>query len=92
MLKHLPTIQTVAFLLGWSRDRMETAKAVLAFADRLSETRGDPNTVIYLKESLRLLQKAIAGQPERKAAGPLRIGIDRLVSEGVTFGNPAPGP
>jgi hypothetical protein len=56
---------------------METAKAVLAFADRLSETRGDPNTVIYLKESLRLLQKAIAGQPERKAAGPLRIGIDR---------------
>jgi len=56
---------------------MEAAQAVLAFADKLSETRGDANTVLYLKECLRLLQKAIAGQPERKAGGPFRIGIDR---------------
>jgi hypothetical protein len=56
---------------------LDAAKAVLAFVDRLRETRGETNTVQYLKEALRVFQKAVAGQPVRGVVVPAHIGIDK---------------
>jgi hypothetical protein len=77
MLKHSQTIHTVSLLLGWSKNRVDAALAVLAFADRLMETRGPVNTVAYLKEAHRCLTKALGGTPERKCATAFPIGLDK---------------
>lgn len=77
MKEQHPVIQRVAALFGWTKPQLEAAKAVLAFAARLEETRGGPNTVAYLKEALRCFQKGVAGQPVREAAGPSPIGLDK---------------
>jgi len=77
MKEQHPLIQRVAHLFGWTDVQLEAALAVLAFTDRLSATRGDVNTVAYLKEANRLFSKAVAGQPERGVIDPAFIGLDR---------------
>lgn len=77
MKEQHPLIHRVALLFGWTEAQLEAALAVLAFAQRLEETRGGENTVQYLKEALRLTKKALAGQPERGVVAPAFIGIDK---------------
>jgi hypothetical protein len=70
-------ISRVALLFGWTAAQTDAVKAVLAFVDHLKATRGDTDTVSYLKEAHRISVQALAGYPCTSSLRT-RIGVDKF--------------